>query len=274
MENEADEFHVKQFRRIGMSEAYDDEMKKQMTQGVPEIFVRMHKAYDGDKVEADIYLKKIPDHDTYEIKKFELSLQKEGQENKISQTFYIGGLKQIHNDDGNVAYRQNRYTLKEGYNLLSGRPVHKELVNKDGAPYDAWVKLDFKNKLPNGNYETNFFTKNYGYNLEKVLKEYPVKELTNPKYAESLTESLRRGNLQSATFMQKDGSEEKLFISPNIKMGSLNVYDENKKLIPTEQLAERNLISKELGERLSFQEEKLLQKQDITKEHKQHQKIS
>ncbi|ANI88274.1 hypothetical protein A9P82_02510 [Arachidicoccus ginsenosidimutans] len=167
--------------------------------------------------------------------------------------------------------------MKEGYNLLSGRPVHKQLVSKEGRPFEAWVKLDMKSKLANGNYETNFFTDKYGFSLEKTLKEYPIKELSNTKYTISLIESLHRGNLQSATFVQKDGTEEKLFISPNIKMSSLNVYDENKKLIPVQQLVETNLISKDSGERLlQSEKQRQEQKQDITDEHKQKhkQKIS
>lgn len=277
MENEVEEYNKKQFMRLGMNEFYDNEMKNQLKQGAPDVFLRMPKEFDGDKVQADIYLKKQQDGEKYDIKKFELELQKSGQDNKISQMFYIGDLKKIHTDEGNVTYRQNRYTLKEGYNLLSGRPVHKELVNKDGQPYEAWVKLDFKNKIENGNYMTNFYTKNYGFDLEKTLKEYPIKELQSEKYTVSLMESLQRGNLQSVTFVQKDGTEEKLFISPNIKMSSLNVYDETKKLIPLQQLVERNLISKELGEKL-LQSEKIRQeqKQDVTEEHKQKhkQKIS
>jgi hypothetical protein len=47
-------------------------------------------------------------------------------------------------------------------------------------------------------------------------------------------------------------------------MGSLHIYYENKKQIPTKQLVERNLISAELGQKL-LQAEKMIQhqKQDL-----------
>lgn len=45
---------------------------------------------------------------------------------------------------------------------------------------------------------------------------------------ERLLQSLQRGNLQSVTFVGKDGKTEKLFISPDIPLGALKVYDENK----------------------------------------------
>lgn len=273
MENEVEAYNKKQFMRLGMNEFYDDEIKKQLKLGAIDVFLRMPKEFEGNAVQVDVYLKKQQDSERYDIKKFELELQKAWQENKINHMFYIGEPKKIHTDEGSVTYRQNRYTLKEAYNLLSGRPVHKQLVSKEGRPFEAWVKLDLKSKLANGNHETNFFTDKYGFNLEKTLKEYPVKELDNSKYTVSLIESLQRGNLQSVTFKQKDGTEEKLFISPNIKMGALNVYDENKKQVPTQQLVERDLISKVLGERLlQSEKQRQEQKQDITEEHKQKHK--
>lgn len=274
MENEVDVFQEKQFRRIGMSEAYNDEVKSKMIQGEPQIIHPYQKEFDGDKVEALIHLHKYPALDAYEIRKFDLSLQKAGQKDKVSQTFYIGQTRKIYDNSGKLSYRQNRYTLKEGYNLLSGRPVFKRLVSREGQSFEAWVKLNLKNKLNNGNHEALLFTKNYGYNLENVLKEYPIKELNNTKYTIRLMESLHRGNLQSVTFVPKGSAEERLFVSPYIKMGSLHVYDENKKPIPTKQLVERNLISAELGQKL-LQAEKMIQhqKQDQAKDRKQKPKI-
>lgn len=286
MENEVEQFHEKQFRRIGMIEAYNDALKSQMLKGEPQIIHGFSKEVEGDKVSVQLYLQKYPALDAYEIKKFELSLQKAGQDNMIGQTFYIGEAKLIHASGGKLTYRQNRYTLKEGYNLLSGRAVHKQLVGREGDPFEAWVKLDMKSKLANGNYETNFFTDKYGFSLDKVLKEYPIKELSNIRYTISLIESLHRGNLQSVTFMHKNGAEEKLFVTPDLKTGSLQVYDHDKQPLPVQQLVARNLISRQFGEKLLEieqlrQEQKTEQKKDqqqqqrqgAAKDHKPHQRI-
>ncbi len=274
MENEVEQFHAKQFRRIGMPDAYNDELRIKMTSGEQKILHLYKKEFDGDKVEALIHLQKYPALDAFEIKKFDLGVQKAGQESKIAQTFYIGETRKVYDNSGKQTYRQNRYTLKEGYNLLSGRPVFKRLVSKEGQSFEAWVMLNLKNKLTNGNHETLFFSKNYGYNLENVLKEYPIKELNNIKYMVRLMESLHRGNLQSATFIPKDNTEERLFISPNIKMGSLHVYDKNKKTISTDQLVERNLISREQGQKLMQMENVIQQqKKSLSKDNRQKQKI-
>ncbi|ANI90110.1 hypothetical protein A9P82_12945 [Arachidicoccus ginsenosidimutans] len=286
MENEVDKSHVTQFRRIGMEEAYNEDLKNKMAQGLAKIEHTYSKAYDDGKVDAVIHLQKFPALDAYEIKKFDLTVQQAGQDNKVSQTFYIGASKKIYDEDGNAAYRQNKYTLKEGYNLLSERPVFKQFVSKDGAPYEDWIKLNLQNKLANGNHET-IFLKKPDFHLEQTLKEYSIKDLTNPQYTVSLMESLYRGNLQLTTFTPKDGQAEKLYVSPNLETGSINVYGADRKQIPTEKLIERNLIAKDFGEKLlqveklvqeqkqtQKQEQKQEQKQNITKEHKHRQKIS
>lgn len=282
MENEVDVSHVRQFRRIGMEEAYNEDLKNKMAQGLEKIEHRYNKVYDDGKADAVIHLQKFPALDAYEIKKFDLTVQQAGKENSFSQTFYIGASKKVYDEDGNASYRQNKYTLKEGYNLLSERLVFKQFVSKDGAPYEDWIKLNLQNKLANGNHET-VFLKNPDFRLENVLREYPIKELTNPQYMVSLMESLYRGNLQLTTFTPKGGDKEMLYVSPDIGTGSLKVYDTDRKPIPTEQLIERNLIAKEFGEKLLqaeklVQEQKQVQKQEqkpaITKEHKQRQKNS
>lgn len=274
MENEVEQYHEKQFQRIGMPEAYNDEVREQMRQGQEELRVKLEKEIDGNKVEALIYLKKLPALTSYEIKRFDLTLQKPGQQENISQRFYLGEQRKVYNDDGRLTYRQNRYTMKEAYNLLSGRPVYKRLVSRDGVSFEAWVKMNSQKKLANGNHELNYFTKNYGYKLDNVLKEYSIKELSMPKYLGYMMESLNRGNLQQATFVHKDGKEEQLYISPSIKTGSLHVYDQEKRPIPVKALIEQGLISKDLGQKLG-QIEKISQsqKQAPQREQKPDQKI-
>jgi hypothetical protein len=105
--------------------------------------------------------------------------------------------------------------------------------------------------MNNGNYEMKQYHTNYGFDLEKTLGHYPIKELTNSKYKESLMDSLHRGNLQKATFVGPDGKEEKLYIAPNITFGALNVYDQSKQRLPTETLVEKQYIGKELAEKLT-----------------------
>lgn len=266
MDEKAMGFNESQLKRTGFAEAFTPELKAKMEQGVPLIQHEFKKNYDGDQVTANLHLKKSATSDYYFLNKFDLELQKDGRMDSVKQTYYITSRKVAGNGEENgeqKAKQDIKYTLKEGYNLLDGRPVYKNLVSKEGNEYEAWNKLNFKKKLDNGNFEMKQYTKNYGFDLENALSKYPIKELANEQYKQSLIDSLHRGNLQKATFVGSDGSEEKLYISPNITLGALNVYDQNKERIPTEQLVEKQYIGKELAEQL---------KQRVSQQQKQEQK--
>lgn len=253
MDEKAMSFNESQLKRTGFAEAFTPELKAKMEQGVPLIQHEFKKNYDGDQVTANLHLKKSARSDYYFLNKFDLQLQKDGRADSVKQTYYITSRKVAGNGEENgeqKAKQDIKYTLKEGYNLLDGRPVYKNLVSKDGNEYEAWNKLNFKKKLDNGNFEMKQYTKNYGFDLENVLSKYPIKELVNEQYKQSLIDSLHRGNLQKATFVGSNGNEEKLYISPNITLGALNVYDQNKERIPTEQLVEKQYIGKELAGQL------------------------
>jgi hypothetical protein len=262
MDEKAMSFSENQLKRTGFAEAYTPELQAKMAQGLPEIRHPFTKTFDGDKVDATLHLKKSATSDFYFLNKFDLRLQKEGQTNGVSQTFYLTRKPADKEEDGaQKQHLENKYTLKESYNLLSGRPVFKDLVNQEGQAYQAWVKLNFKNTQQNGNFEIKQYHTNYGFNLEKTLANYPIKELTNPQYKASLMDSLHRGNLQKATFVGPDGKEEKLYISPNITFGSLNVYDQNKQRMPTEMLVDKQYIGKELGDQLTQRAQQQQQQQ-------------
>jgi len=251
MDEKAMGFNEGQLKRTGFAEAFTPELKAQMEQGVAVIQHNFKKEYDGDKVEATLHLKKSTTSDYYFLNKFDLEVQTQNQAEVVRQTFYLTRKANAGEEGSDVKHKHdNKYTLKEGYNLLAGRPVYKDLVTNEGQEYQAWVKLNFKNELNNGNYEMKQYTTNYGFELERVLSKYPIKELANEQYKKSLIESLNRGNLQKVTFVDANGREEKLYISPSITLGALNVYDGNKQRIPTEVLVEKNYIGKELAETL------------------------
>ena len=245
MDEKTMSFNETQLKRVGFAEAFTPELKKQMEAGLPAIQHQFKKEFEGDKVHATLHLKKSTTSDHYFLNKFDMSLQKDGQTGTLNQTFYVNQKKATGNEDAGhqKIERENRYTLKEAYNLLAGRPVFKHLTSKEGNAYDAWVKLDFKNKLDNGNHEMKQYTQAYGFDLKQALLKYPIKEMTNELYANRLMESLQRGNLQKVTFVDPQGKEDKLYISPNITLGALNVYDENRQRLTTEMLVDKQYLS-------------------------------
>ncbi|GAA4748983.1 hypothetical protein [Flavisolibacter ginsenosidimutans] len=128
----------------------------------------------------------------------------------LKQTFFIG--------------KANNITQKEAYNLMSGRAVNKDLLNKEGQAYNAWVQMNFKETDKAGNYLLKQYHQNYGFDLAKELAKHPIKELADEKEKTRLIESLEKGNRQVVTFV-KDGSEQKMFIEANPRFKSLTVYD-------------------------------------------------
>jgi hypothetical protein len=66
------------------------------------------------------------------------------------------------------------------------------------------------------------------------------------KIVKAITESIE----SVFKIVGNDGKEEKLYISPNITLGALNVYDLNKQRLTTETLVEKQYIGKELAEQL------------------------
>ena len=57
--------------------------------------------------------------------------------------------------------------LTQAYNLLASRSVP---IN------DSWQQLDFNDKDPQGNYQVKEFPLGYGYELEIVVRELPLKK--------------------------------------------------------------------------------------------------
>jgi len=237
-----------QLKKIGMSEAFTPELQALMKEGNPMIAYSFKKQYDDDKVGIDLQLKKSASSDCYYPKRFDLHLQKDGQDNPVSQAFYIYMVRAKTNEA--EVRLENKYTLKEAYNLLAGRPVYKTFYNKEGEEYQSWNQINFKKLLDNGNHEIKHYNNNYGFKLEDVLAKYSIKDLLTENYKQNLMESLQRGNMQKVTFNLGDGKEEKLYISPSITTGSLNIYNEQKQRIPLDDQLKNGLIDKSFGEEL------------------------
>jgi hypothetical protein len=206
----------RQIQFTGFGEGHREELSKYMTEGKPEFTIFHQQDFGKDSTVATLQFRRPEEGDMYFFNRYSLMLKGPHHEDPIKQTFYI-------NNDMKKK-EQEHITLKEGYNLLSGRAVHKDLVNKEGEKYTAWVQLDFKTIDQHGNYETRKFHQNYGYDLEQLLARHPIKELNTTDDKKMLMDSLQRGNRQAVT-LQLNGKEERVFIEAAPQFKSINFYD-------------------------------------------------
>jgi hypothetical protein len=214
------EYLKENLKYTGFSDKLNFELEKNMQQGLPEFQLHTQAEFNKDKVDAVLHFKKSDTSEMYFFNKYDATLEK-SKEEKLSNTFYLN--------------KGNGVTLKEAYNLLNGRAVNKDLINKEGQKYNAWIQLDVQNKDNNGNYKMKQFHENYGYDLESTLKQYPIKELTDAESKEMLLHSLQKGNVQSVTF-EMDGSTSKMFLEANPQYKTINLYDGQMKPVQKEVL--------------------------------------
>lgn len=210
------EYLKDQLKYTGMGETFETELKENMQKGDKDFKIihsgiRNNGVPNNDTLTVELNFKKSDQSDIYFFNSYHVNLQKEENKPGLEQTFYI-------NNDG------TSITLKEAYNLMEGRSVNKDLKTKEGESYNAWLKMDFKESENNGNFKINHFHQNYGYDLEASLEKHSIKELQTPNYKENLMSSLKKGNLQSVTFVV-NGVENKMFVEANPQFKTLNVYD-------------------------------------------------
>lgn len=212
------EYLKDQLKYTGFGETFDAELKDNMMKGDKD-FKIMHTGImnnglpNKDTLTVELNFKKSEQTDMYFFNSYHVNLQKEENKLELEQTFYIN------KDSASI-------TMKEAYNLMEGRSVNKDLKTKEGENYNSWIKIDFKQADDNGNFKLNYYHQNYGYDLEASLSKHSIKELNTPQYKEDLLNSLKKGNLQSVTFVV-GGAESKMYVEANPQFKTVNVYDTN-----------------------------------------------
>ena len=206
------EYLKDQVKYTGFGDGLEKDLKEQLQKQAPEFQLTYRIKMGQDTAAASLHFKKSNESDRYFFNRYQLALNSESGSDKLEQTFYINKGQPI--------------TLKEAYNLMSGRAVNKDLLNKEGQVYNAWLQLDFKQTDAQGNYKLKQFHQNYGFDLPAALNKLPIKELSQEPDRTRLLESLQKGNRQAVTFIQ-EGNEQKHYIEANPQFKTLNIYDSN-----------------------------------------------
>lgn len=207
------EYLKKNLKYLGFDPELNGELDQKILEELPEFRIWYRKSYGMDLMVAELHFRRSEQSGRYFLNKYGASLQNESDPGRSrSQVFYVD--------------RENRFTLKEAYNLLSGRAVFKNLVNREAMPYNAWVQLDFQDPGPQQRYRLKLFHTNYGFDLERVLKDYPIRELQEEQDKARLIRSLEKGNLQSVV-LERNGRMDRAFIEANPQFKTINLFDQH-----------------------------------------------
>jgi hypothetical protein len=215
-----------QLKYTGFGEDLQAQLKEKLLSKQPEFMLTHQKDFGNDQTVATLHFRKSEEGDMYFFNRYSLMLKNDKQDGMQKQTFYIN-------------HRDDNITLKEAYNLMHGRAIHKEMTPKEGEKYTAWLQLNFKESDTNGNYKIRQFHQNYGYDIKAVVAAYPIKEMNNDPNSQRLIQSLERGNRQSVT-MDLGGKEVKMFVEASPQFKSLNLYDSNMKRVTMQSLKENH----------------------------------
>ncbi len=251
-----------QVKYTGFGESLENDLKQKIEEGKPEFKLQHQTQYGDDSVTATLNFSQSKQSDMYFFNSYRASLQKENSPDRMEQTFYI-------NKGGTI-------TLKEAYNLMEGRAVNKDLTNKEGQVYNAWLKLDFKQTDKQGNYKLHPYHQNYKYDLEAALAKHPIMELENEQYKTNLMNSLKKGNRQSVTF-QTDGTDQKRYIEANPRFKTINIYDSSMQPIDKRQKKEQESENQDQSIKQNSKKEKQAPDEDdgpeIPKKAKKRRKV-
>lgn len=204
----------------GFGEGLAEALKEQMKAGAQNFHLSFDTEINKKAFSAVLSFRKSENTDMYFFNSYHATLTRSNGEMK-DQAFYMNKGKGV--------------TAKEAYNLLEGRAVYKELENKEGQKYYAWLQIDFSKRDKSNNHEVKQFHEAYGYNLQEALAKFPIRDMKEPDLKDVLLASLQKGNLQAVAF-EKEGGAVRMFVEANPQYKTVNLYDSELKRVPKEQL--------------------------------------
>jgi hypothetical protein len=192
----------KQLLNLGFGEGMNKDLEKQIEAKAPEFTLDATNVYNKQYVDYKLHFKAGDKDEMYFFNKYDAKL------NDTQQTFYIN--------------KGSGITAKEAYNLMAGRAVHKELENKEGEKYKAWVTLDKENKTENGNFKLNTFSEGWNYKPERAIDKMDIVGINEEGARDKLLRSLEKGNRHQVDAI-REGKTVKVFLEANPAEHRVNI---------------------------------------------------
>jgi len=205
---------------LGFGDSLATPLREAMSKEAPDFQLTFETEINKKAFAAVLNFRKSDSTDMYFVNSYHATLQRSNGE-IFDQAFYLNKGKGI--------------TGKEAYNLLEGRAVYKEMENKEGQKYGAWIQLDFEKRDRSNNHEVRQFHDAYGYDLKAALQKFSIREVKEPDLADILMQSLKKGNIQ-AVAIEKEGSAVRMFVEAAPQFKTVNLYDAGLHRVPKEEL--------------------------------------
>ena len=206
------EYLKDQLKNTGFGQELSEQLLSSMQKRLVAFSLQYKARFGGDELTVSLNFQRSAKQEMYFFNSYLASLKNQDQSQKINQLFYVRPAGSI--------------TLKEAFNLLQGRAVEKQFVNRQGEPYRAWVQLDFKNTDLEGNFKIRQFHQSYGYDLSDQVSRLSLKELEDDLSKSRLLDSLRGGNRQQVTLLDQ-GQQHKFYIEASPQFKAIIAYDQN-----------------------------------------------
>lgn len=205
---------------MGFGDGLAEALKTMMKIGGADFQLAFNSEINKKAFSAVLSFRKSQNTDMYFFNGYHATLQRSNGELK-DQAFYLNKGKGV--------------TVKEAYNLLEGRAVYKELENKEGEKYHAWLQIDFGKRDKNNNHQMKQYHEKFGFDLKEALSKFPIRDMKEPDLKDILLSSLQKGNLQAVAF-EKEGGAVRMFVEANPQYKTVNLYDSELKRLPKEEL--------------------------------------
>lgn len=252
------EFLQSNLKYFGFGDKLNEALEKSISEQQKEFQLKLEIPHFNNKMDYTLHFKRSDSTDMYFFNRYDATLQNGNPDHSKNQSFYIN--------------KGNGVTAKEAYNLLEGRSVHKNLINKEGKSYSAWLKIDFDNKDDKGGFKMKQFSEQYGYDLEKSLSNYPIKELSSEEQKTVLLNSLKKGNAQQVT-MENNGTQSKYFIEAVPQYKNINVYDQKMNVVKRQNVQTESSVGQHaVAQKTDTKKEQKPDAEDGTPKQKQSRK--
>lgn len=208
MKQENFDFLKNQLFYKGYKNDLDAELKGKVENGQQQFFLNHVKTFGADEIRSSLRYDRS-EQGNYFLNRVNVELKKENGE-ILKTGFFMD--------------KNSDYTLKQMYNLLSGRFVEKEKETKDKVEYKTWDQLDLTKRDKYDNYPVVSYGERYGFDLAERLGRESLLANRNSEDRKILEASLKRGNLEKVAY-EINGETVDKYIFANAKMRTIDKFD-------------------------------------------------